>query len=56
MDMTKFGSFEDPGFIAVCGELRRWLKELRVVGGIEITAPAEASAQQTDQEGGARCT
>ena len=26
--MTKFGSEDDPGFIAVAGELRRWMKEL----------------------------
>ncbi|KAJ4304789.1 hypothetical protein N0V90_000317 [Kalmusia sp. IMI 367209] len=28
MDMTKFKSAEDPGFIAVAGELRRWCEEL----------------------------
>ncbi|KAJ4289946.1 hypothetical protein N0V88_006744 [Collariella sp. IMI 366227] len=28
MDMTKFASADDPGFQAVCGELRRWLKQL----------------------------
>lgn len=27
MDMTKFVNFEDPGFVAVCGELRRWIRE-----------------------------
>jgi hypothetical protein len=27
--MTKFGSEDDAGFIAVVGELRRWMKELR---------------------------
>ena len=26
MDMTKFVNFEDPGFKAVCGELRRWIR------------------------------
>lgn len=28
MDMTKFASIDDPGFTAVCGELRRWIKEV----------------------------
>jgi len=26
--MTKFGDVEDPGFIAVTGELRRWIKSI----------------------------
>lgn len=28
MDMTKFETEDDPGFISVTGELRRWVKEL----------------------------
>jgi len=28
MDMTKFENADDPGFKAVVGELRRWVKEL----------------------------
>ena len=28
MDMTKFASMDDAGFVAVCGELRRWIKEI----------------------------
>ncbi|KND92397.1 Protein SERAC1, partial [Tolypocladium ophioglossoides CBS 100239] len=28
MDMTKFENEDDPGFIAVVGELRRWVKEI----------------------------
>jgi hypothetical protein len=28
MDMTKFEALDDPGFVAVAGELRRWVKEL----------------------------
>ena len=28
MDMTKFEDRNDPGFKAVAGELRRWVKEL----------------------------
>ena len=29
LDMTKFSTAEDPGFIAVCGELCQWIKQLR---------------------------
>jgi hypothetical protein len=32
IDMTKFDDMSDPGFIAVCGELRRWIKDLRMHG------------------------
>ena len=28
MDMTKFESEDDPGFVAVVGELRRWIRDL----------------------------
>lgn len=28
MNMTKFESGDDPGFTAVAGELRRWVKEI----------------------------
>jgi hypothetical protein len=28
MDMTKFEDIEDPGFVAVTGELRRWIKNI----------------------------
>jgi hypothetical protein len=31
MDMTKFEIEDDPGFIVVAGELRRWIKELNQV-------------------------
>lgn len=31
MNMTKFEDEDDPGFISVSGELRRWVKELRTV-------------------------
>lgn len=29
MDMTKFAGPADPGFLAVCGEMRRWIKDLK---------------------------
>ncbi|KAI1196141.1 hypothetical protein F5X97DRAFT_223653 [Nemania serpens] len=28
MDMTKFAALDDPGFIAVSGELQRWIRSL----------------------------
>ncbi|KAK1837152.1 Tetratricopeptide repeat-domain-containing protein [Podospora conica] len=31
-DMTKFTSADDPGFVAVCGELRRWIKAIDMAG------------------------
>jgi hypothetical protein len=31
MDMARFVSTDDPGFVAVCGELRRWVKGLGAV-------------------------
>jgi hypothetical protein len=30
MDMTKFCALDDPGFVAVAGEVRRWVKALIV--------------------------
>jgi len=32
MDMTKFEHEDEPGFIAIAGELRRWIKELTAPG------------------------
>lgn len=53
MEMTQFNSVGDPGFIALCGELREWLKALAVVG-ITTTTPADTVNEQSDQ-GGAQC-
>ena len=39
MDMTKFEFEDDPGFLAVAGELRRWSKQLtqaEVSGSLRI--------------------
>ncbi|RYO93786.1 hypothetical protein DL763_004271 [Monosporascus cannonballus] len=33
IDMTKFSTIEDPGFLAVRGELRRWIREIRAIEG-----------------------
>ncbi|KAF2011165.1 hypothetical protein BU24DRAFT_454648 [Aaosphaeria arxii CBS 175.79] len=42
MDMTKFEGTNDPGFIAVAGELRRWVKEL---ARSDITGPVGGNPQ-----------
>ncbi len=38
MDMTKFEDLDDPGFIAVAGELRRWSKALAQLEGPPSTS------------------
>jgi hypothetical protein len=30
MDITKFEHEDEPGFIAIAGELHRWIKELTI--------------------------
>jgi hypothetical protein len=33
MNMTKFEREDDPGFMAISGELRRWIKALTMPNG-----------------------
>lgn len=40
MDMTKFEHEEDPGFIAVAGELRRWTKSLSKASDLLVAGGA----------------
>lgn len=40
MDMTRFEHVDDPGFIAVTGELRRWIK------GLSTGDPVQPSATE----------
>jgi hypothetical protein len=49
--MTKFEHLDDPGFIAVAGELRRWVKALDVPSNAAF--PGVATSQQQQQ--GAQC-
>ena len=37
MDMIKFEDISDPGFIAVTGELRKWVRELTATSKSEIS-------------------
>lgn len=39
MDMTKFVSMDDAGFLALCGELRRWINEISQA--VEKSTPAK---------------
>ncbi|KAB5515378.1 hypothetical protein GE09DRAFT_1231411 [Coniochaeta sp. 2T2.1] len=43
MDMARFAAADDPGFVAVCGELRRWIRQL---DGAEGRHRAPASRQE----------
>lgn len=55
--MTKFEHVDDPGFTAITGELRRWVKEMTPLSN--ASAPgAERSEQgkQVRQEDGTQCT
>jgi len=48
MDMTKFEDRSDPGFTAVAGELRRWIRELVALSDARAVA---AATPQEEQEG-----
>jgi hypothetical protein len=52
MDMTKFEDVEDPGFIAVAGELRRWVKELIRAGDASSPQLGIGSSQRNAANGG----
>ena len=56
MDMTKFEDGDDPGFVAVAGELRRWCRELSSFspGGACVTAIGQQG--QPVHQGGPQCT
>lgn len=57
MDMTKFEHAEDPGFTAIAGELRRWIKELTLPSNA-LTPGAESSEEgkQIRKQNGTQCT
>jgi len=43
--MVRFSTEEDNGFIALCGELRRWIREL---DGPKHTSPAGVNGGETE--------
>jgi hypothetical protein len=52
MDMTKFENADDPGFKAVVGELRRWVKEIIREGAGSLygrSANEEAGGRMPEQ-------
>ncbi|KAK4233072.1 hypothetical protein C8A03DRAFT_39245 [Achaetomium macrosporum] len=53
MDMTKFASVDDPGFLAVCGELRQWIKQLGkgATPDGNLLPPGSSSASKDGQRG-----
>jgi hypothetical protein len=56
VDMTKFKHKDDPGFIAVAGELRRWVKELSVPSNTGLPSTAPLQQQQVEPQQGPWCT
>jgi hypothetical protein len=54
MDMTKFESIDEPGFVAVTGELRRWCREISANTGNPITGIGQQ--EQVVHQGGSHCT
>lgn len=55
MDMTKFENTDDPGFTAISGELRRWVKELNASRNSEISRVDAMERQQADQQQRGTC-
>jgi hypothetical protein len=49
MDMTKFEHEDDPGFRAIAGELRRWIKEVTVPSNTPM--PGAERLEQGNQIG-----
>lgn len=58
MDMTKFVQADDPGFVAVCGELREWLNGITAganpLDHIVVAPPVRGQA--TSENAAAQCT
>lgn len=54
-DMTKYEDAEDPGFVAICGELRRWVKEMNSMnsGGERRPLPGQQLVPESKEQPGA---
>lgn len=51
MEMTKFEDVDDPGFKAVVGELRRWVKESTQARNNESSSPwHSANKENSDRQ------
>lgn len=44
MDMTKFAGSTDPGLLAVCGEMKRWIKDAKTGNKYHANQPRTHSA------------
>lgn len=51
MNMTKFTSPEDPGFVAVCGELRRWIRDTNTAERRHLKPPLSRNTDLDEQPG-----
>lgn len=51
MDMTKFTSADDPGFVAVCGELRRWIRDIDTAERNRENLPLSNNRDRNEQLG-----
>lgn len=40
--MPKFAGTDDPGFIAICGELRQWISDIKTIEAGPSTGPVAA--------------
>ena len=47
--MTKFTSPEDPGFVAICGELRRWIRDTSTAEQRHATPPLPRNLDLDEQ-------
>jgi hypothetical protein len=56
MDMTKFEQGDDPGFTAIAGEVRRWVKALSGPSSAQGVNMVALAPQQRETEQGAWCT
>lgn len=55
--MTKFEHLDDPGFTAVAGELRRWIKELTTRGNASAPGVERPEQGKIDRQlHGTQCT
>ena len=51
MDMTKFENVDDPGFKAIAGELRRWIRALVRSENVRLSHVESPHRDRTSREG-----
>ena len=55
MDITKFEDISDPGFTAVAGEIRRWVRELVAPSDARAVTIATPQQEQAGQQQDGLC-